>query len=383
MKVLHICLACIYSDGYNYQENYLSKYHAKQHDTYLITNQFTYCEGKVIKTKKTSYINKDNVHIIRLESILSFLTYKTNFYIGIYKQLYKEILNISPDIIFIHNIQFNSIRAVAKYANKHSNVVVYADNHADFSNSGRNVFSKLLLKTEWRHCAQIINPYVKKFYGVLPARVDFLMDIYKLPPEKCELLVMGADDDSVSKVDSIACISIREKYGIMSDDFLIVTGGKIDLFKAQTINLLEAVYKISNPKVKLILFGSVVKELKEKVESYIDNQKIFYEPWLSSEQSYLYFGAADLAVFPGRHSVYWEQAAGQGKPMICKFWEGTTHVDCGGNVIFLYDDTVEEIFSILNELVDDTDKFCQMKNIAVSQAMQMFSYRNIAERSIS
>ena len=43
----------------------------------------------------------------------------------------------------------------------------------------------------------MINPYVNKFYGVLPARVDFLINEYKLPKNKVELLVMGADDDCI------------------------------------------------------------------------------------------------------------------------------------------------------------------------------------------
>ena len=43
--------------------------------------------------------------------------------------------------------------------------------------------------------------------------------------------------------------------------------------------------------------------------------------------------------------MFWEQVAGMGIPMVCKYWEGTTHVDCGGNVKFLYRDSVEEIKS--------------------------------------
>lgn len=54
-----------------------------------------------------------------------------------------------------------------------------------------------------------IEPYVKKFYGVLPARVDFLIDVYNLPKEKCELLVMGADDDLVKKNEKP---EIRKKF---------------------------------------------------------------------------------------------------------------------------------------------------------------------------
>lgn len=76
------------------------------------------------------------------------------------------------------------------------------DNHSDFSNSARNWLSKNVLhKIVWRTMAKN-RTICKKFYGVLPARVDFLIDVYNLPKEKCELLVMGADDDLVKRTKS-------------------------------------------------------------------------------------------------------------------------------------------------------------------------------------
>ena len=45
---------------------------------------------------------------------------------------------------------------------------------------------------------------------------------------------------------------------------------------------MEAVKNLNNPKVKLIVFGSVVKELKGKVEAMVDNINIFYESWLAN-----------------------------------------------------------------------------------------------------
>ena len=54
-------------------------------------------------------------------------------------------------------------------------------------------------------------------------------------------------------------------------------------------------------------------------------------------QSYNLFSAADLVVFPGRHSVYWEQVVAIGTPMVVKYWDGTTHIDIGGNCMYLYE----------------------------------------------
>ncbi len=384
MKLVHICLACTYTEGMDYQENYLAKYHAKEYDTYLITNQFMFEKGKVVKSKDRDYVNSDGVHVYRLEDLFENLPHKLNFYISIYKNFEQTLEKIGPDIIFIHNIQFNDIRVISKYAKRHPSVSIFADNHADFSNSGTNFVSRLLLKTEWRRCAHIIEPYTKKFFGVTPGRVDFLKNIYLLPKEKCELLVMGADDEKVSEaLDGGWRKRIRSQYNILPNDFLIMTGGKIDMAKTQTLLLMEAVKNIGNPNVRLLVFGSVAPELKEKFDSLIDGDMIQYAGWVNAIDSYHYWAACDLAVFPGRHSVFWEQVAGMGIPLICKYWDGTTHVDIGGNAIFIMNDTVKDIQdAILDVLLNDKEKYTDMKRKAESSGKTIFSYQKISERAI-
>ena len=157
----------------------------------------------------------------------------------------------------------------------------------------------ILYKIIWRYCAHLIEPYTTKFYGVLPARVDFLKNVYKLPEEKVELLVMGADDEKVAEArgESVRR-QIRERYGIKPDDFLIMTGGKIDNAKRQTLLLMKAVKQIERADVKLIVFGSVIDELKEEINRLVDGTKIQYIGWVESEGSYKYFAASDLVVFP-------------------------------------------------------------------------------------
>ena len=383
MKIVNICLNSVVTKGFSYQDNLLSKYqHKLGNDVTIITNLYYYDQhGQLLKLDKRIQEYDQGVKIIRIPNKHG-TTFKSTFkrYVNFISILEQE----KPDIIFLHSCQFVDVNQVVKYVKKHKNVTLYVDNHADYSNSARSWLSKNVLhKIIWRHYAKIINPYVKKFYGVLPARVDFLIDLYKLPQNKCELLVMGADDELVKKSKLLNLRNeIRAKYKILNDDFLIVTGGKIDLEKKQTILLMEAVKKISNPKIKLIFFGSVVKELKPRIEKLTqDCDNILYIGWISSELSYDYFEAADLVVFPGRHSVFWEQVVGQGKPMIVKYWNGTTHVDLGGNVEFIYNDSVEEIEEKLLEVMQP-NVISRMKEIAEQKGMQFFSYKEIAKRSI-
>lgn len=383
MKILHLMLGCFYIDNYSYQENYLPKHHKLQgHDVEIVASLFTFDEngdGKWLP-KADKYINEYGIPVTRLEFRKGKLSPWLRNYVGVAEELNR----FNPDLIFIHGVQFMDIAVVADYCKKHPHVLVYADNHSDFSNSATNWISKNIQhKIIWRSCAQKINPYVKKFYGVLPARVDFLANMYGLPREKIELLVMGADDERVTAAaDPAVRQRIRQQYGLAEDDFVIMTGGKIDAFKTQTLLLMEAVQKIDTPKAKLIVFGSVTPELKNKVAALADGKKVKYIGWIQAKDSYDYFAAADLVVFPGRHSVFWEQVAAQGIPMLCKKWDGTTHVDVGGNVRFLTQDSVEEIEGEIRRLLDNPVEYAAMKEVALREGMKVFSYHEIAKRSI-
>lgn len=385
MKIVHLCLVGPYSDNYSYQENLLPKFHKKMgYEVEIITTLATFDKnGKsTFWEKGCIYQNEYDIKVTRLDyKKPKKIYYKLRRYIGTYAALEKA----KPDILFIHGCQFMDMDIAVEYIKKHDGIRVYVDNHADFSNSGTNWLSKNILhKVLWRYMAHIVEPYTAKFYGVLPARVDWLVNMCKLPENKCELLVMGADDDEVMAAHSPEVKkNIRERYGIAEEDFLIMTGGKIDPWKTQTLLLMEAVSKISNPKVKLIVFGSVTPELKDEVNEKCELNKVQYIGWINSSETYKYFAAADLVVFPGRHSVFWEQVAGLGKPMLCKFWDGTTHVDLGGNVEFIKEDSVSEIQKKIEELLEQPEKYEKMKAAAVEKGMKTFSYRQIAERALN
>ena len=382
MKIVHICLCGAMTDGLNYQENIITKYHRRMgFEVTIIASQYVWSpEGKKVLTERTNYRNADDVKMIRIP-----IRYGTvDNRLKLYPDLYRTVECEAPDILFIHDCQFLDVRTLAKYLRKHPNVKAYVDNHVDYINGAHGWLSKNILhKGLWRYCAHRIEPYVTKFYGVLPARVDFLKELYALPDEKCALLVMGGDDELVQRA---AQPQIREelraRYGIAKNDFLIMTGGKINAYRPQTLSLLEAVRRIQCDHVRLIVFGSISDDLKERVESLTDGRTIQRIGWVQAEDSYKYFAAADLVVFPGGHSVFWEQVAAQGIPMLVKDWIGMHHVDLGGNVRFLKESTTEEIQLAIEDLIAHPEEYRQMKSVAVEKGMKEFSYARIAERAI-
>lgn len=383
MKIVHLCLAAFYPDNYSYQENMLPKYHKMMgHEVEVIASLLTFDKtGKAVYMDSNSvYFNEYGIKVTRLQNRKPTKLMRR---LRIFKGFKAALEKATPDVLFIHNGSFLDIRKVVNYLKKHKNIRVYVDNHGDFSNSAKNWLSlNILHKLLWRHCFHMIEPYTRKFYGVLPTRVDFLVNVYGTPVDKTELLVMGADDELVMKAKDPAVKSaIRNQYGISEDDFLIVSGGKIDHFKTQILLLMKAVHRINRPNVKLIVFGSVVEDMQQQVKD-LAYGNVQYIGWIQSNEAYNYFAASDLGVFPGRHSVLWEQAVGTGLPLIVKEWEGTKHIDIGGNVLFLQDDSTEEIEEDIRSLIDNPTFYSQMRNIALSKGLSYFSYLDIARRSI-
>lgn len=378
MKICHLCLNGPYNEGWNYQENILPKYHVKQgHEVYQIVTPYMWEGTEQVICNDRRYVNANGVHVIRCIPKRGWIG---GTRLNRYPEIGSLLEEVSPDILFIHDVQFMDAPKVAKYLKANANCIAYADNHSDFSNSARNWLSKNVLhKVLWKYMARTLNPYIAKFYGVLPARVDFLVNMYGIEKEKCELLVMGADDELVEMAaDEEQKRSLRERYNVDDKDFLIVTGGKIDKFKTQTLMLMKAVKKFSD--VRLIVFGSIAPELQKEVDALLDNNQVRYIGWLNAEDTYPLFAIADLVVFPGRHSVFWEQVVGQGIPLMVKQWKGTTHVDIGGNVVFLKEDSEAEIEKAIRE-VQDSENYHKLRRAAQS-AREQFMYSYIAKKSI-
>ena len=382
MRICHLCLNGPYNEGWNYQENILPKYHALQgNDVYQIVTPYIWEGTQFKESTDKEYINEHGVHIYRCYA-------KKGLIGGIrfnrYPEVYSLLEKINPEILFIHDVQCLDMSTVAKYLKKHPHCIVYADNHSDFSNSARNWVSKNIIhKIIWKRMANIIEPYVKKFYGVLPARVDFLIDVYGLPKDKVELLVMGADDEIVNDAVKLGNITkTRREFNISEKDFLIVTGGKINSSRPETIELMKAVSEINIPNIKLLVFGTASNELKAEFDKCCSLKNIVYAGWQESRKTYYLMAAADLIVFPGLHSVMWEQTVAVGVPGLFRKISGFEHIDVGGNVQFLKETSKECLKTTIEQLIQDKQGLKKMKKVAVEKGMKMFSYNEISKRSI-
>ena len=156
MKIMHLCLAAFYIDDYGYQENILPKAHKKSgHDVEIVASTEVYSDEKTLTyCSPKKYVTRDSIPITRLPYYFSWLPLNNKF--RAYKGLEMELRRFSPDIIFLHDCQFWSVSQLKRYLADNKNVIVYADCHTDWINSGKNIVSKyffhlFLYKNHWEN----------------------------------------------------------------------------------------------------------------------------------------------------------------------------------------------------------------------------------------
>lgn len=382
MKIVHIAPTSPYNDYWGYQDNLLPKYHRiLGHEVTVIVSNHTHQGSEIVETECADYKLIDGTRVIKLKKKQYFHRIVTNLNSKI--QVFSILSQIKPDFIFFHGLISTSIFDCIKYKKKiKQNCVIVQDNHMDYFNSAYG--SKGLKNKFIRGFYRIINKrsqkYVEKVYGVTPWRKQFAEEYYKISPLKTDILLMGADDEEIDFLnrENIKA-KIREENNIQENEFLIVTGGKIDKNK-NICQLMSACSHING--VKLLVFGNVSDDIKEEFEAALkESENIIYIGWISSDKVYNYFLAADLVVFPGTHSVLWEQACACKVPCLFEKWEGMEHVNNGGNSRFIYPVDKYTLKTEIEKLLF-TQEYQNMKKIAQSDATDIFLYSKIAEKSL-
>ena len=137
---------------------------------------------------------------------------------------------------------------------------------------------------------------------------------------------------------------------------------------------------INVTRIKLLVFGNVLEDIKEEFEKQLSD-KVQWIGFIPSDDAYNYFFAADLVMFPGQHSVLWEQACACKMPCVFARWPGMEHVDNGGNACFIDDVSVKGIKCCIESL-NRTPDYEKMKACAESEMTDIYLYSHIAKKSL-
>jgi len=380
MVIVHISPSSPYNNNWGYQENLLPKYHAKlgNYVTLIITNTM-HSNGMIIETDCCDYISDDGVRIVRLKWKKHINPKVSSFVAKL--DVYDLLCQIHPDYIFYHGLLSQTIFDVIRYKRKIApQCIIVQDNHLDY-NIGLKVktFKDKLKRCYFRALNKKSKKYVKFVYGVTPWRKKYAEDYFHISPDITDTLIMGADDDNISfETRGEKRKFHRGIWGINEEEFVVISGGKNDKNK-NIIQLMQAVKSLKS--VKLIIFGSISDDIKDEFNKEL-SENVRYIGWIDASKVYDYYFAADLIIFPGQHSVLWEQACASKVPCVFKRWEGMEHVNNGGNVDFLDDTSSKAIKNKIVELMY-TDKYIAMSNIALSKATDIYLYSSIAKKSLN
>ena len=123
MRIAHVCLSCFYVDKMAYQENLITKFHAKNHQVFILTSDYAFdASGNKIKKTEKNYINEFGIPVKVLDrSKRYWLYYRYNDF----DDLYSSLTEINPDVIFCHGGQFVALKEVIKYCKNNKNVKLY------------------------------------------------------------------------------------------------------------------------------------------------------------------------------------------------------------------------------------------------------------------
>lgn len=386
MRILHICLGNFYIDNYSYQENILPKYHQKLGNEVKIIASFANFRknGDLFVdysfNNNLNYFTRDGIEVFRIPYKRSCFNLLNNIFIKlrVYSNWSDIVKSFNPDILFIHGGQFFDLYKIKAFKRQNPDLKIFIDNHADYINSAKswvslNIYHKLI----WKSVIKNVEKIVQKFWGVTPLRSKFLKEVYSINSDKIDTLIMGVDEDA-SEFNQKEKIreEVRNKFKFNNDTIVFIHGGKIDELK-NTIQLIKDFSRNSDKNWKLLLFGTVSDSISMEFNNLIElDKRIIYLGWMDSKDIYKYLYGSDISVYPGTHSVLWEQSIGLGKPTIIKKWDGFNHLKINKSVIELED--INDLNLLLNEVASNLDEYHEI----AKENINVFSYKIIADKSI-
>ncbi len=373
MKIVHISES--YIEGWGYQENLLPLYQKRAgHDVVVISDNehLKYIQNKELAEKIAKRGNEYEYDGIKIYKIITYLnTSSTSFFCrGLYKILKCE----QPDMIFHHNVNCSTLPIAARYKRHHPQVRLYADNHADWINESKNklwhtmYYDTLMPCTVW-----CLGDMVDNYIGVSPLRCLYLNKVYRVPEKKVRFLPIGCDTAGAEQVTE-SREELRRQYQIGNDDFVVVSGGKLDRSKG-TLALIAACenLKARMANMHMVLFGKIDDEVTKVAQSH---DWITMEGWCDRRKTLSLLKMADVACWPWLHTTLIEDSVASGIPLVVKMSDNVSHFAKEQAGVFMDKGDVDELMKALLEVKTNEERYRQN----AMKARQQYSYATLIQR---
>lgn len=377
MKILFIGLASHYTEGMTYQDNMLASQCVQDgHEVYYISDTECYHNGKLVKVEAGQKKLPDSVTLYRVEHdyiINGFISDKLRGY----KEIYKILEAIKPDMIFLHGSNTITVWKIAKYLRKNPEVRFFVDSHADYYTSGTVFLSRFILHgIICRMACHKCLKYADKLFCISMNCMKFAEEVYKIPIEKLEFYPLGGNVLEEKDLEEKRLL-VRKNLKWSDKDIIFLQAGKIDAAKCLLESLDEFV-RFSAPEWKYVIAGSLSPDIEiglKKVQAH--DSRIIYLGWKSGDEVMDCLAGCDVYLQPGKVSALAQNAICMGAAVALRNYEDYK-VMVQGNGWLL--DRPEDVRQVFRDISEERVNLKELRRKSYEQAQKVLSYKKRTER---
>lgn len=358
-----------------YQENYLTVGQVELgHEVAVVTSNVEYCFN-INKDNRTHPLGVTDYKGVKIHRIP--ITHEIKNRFVFYRDLMGKLEELKPDIIFFYDHSpalFTCVRYKKKYHCK-----LYVTVHSTLSNSMNSRFGKPYHKVLWRSIIHFIQKYYDKVLCGAPECRQFAEEIYHIKSDIIHLVSLPGDTSLMADYDLMRK-QARDNLGIEDNETAIFHTGKLPTNK-KTLEVMEAVVELNNPKVMLFIVGDVTEEFFPVMEEYCRKYPaIQYLGWKKPDEMKRLLMGADLLLQPGSLSNTFIEAICCGVPLLLLDTPQGRFLTQYGNGELLSEATVECITAGIRKVIEP-EYHKQLKEKTM-KASQHFHYKEIARQTL-
>jgi hypothetical protein len=376
MRILHLMLSCFYIDNYNYQENVLPRQNKLDgHDVQIIASTQTFVDNvHPGYLNPGTYINEDGIPVIRLP-FTKIVNNTISSKLKIYPKVYQHLISFSPDVIFCHGMQTYELKTLIKYKTNNPDVRLYFDSHADFNNSAKGFLSRNILhRLYYKWLISQALPFIDKIFCINYESIVFLQKMYEIPRNKLVIYPLGGvvlEDD----IRNNKRRNLRKTLNLSETDILLIHCGKMEKAKC-TEDIMKAFFNIKRSNLRLILIGSMAKDIELSAKVYLQNDsRIKYLGWKNTSELADYLCAGDLYVQPGSQSATMQNALCYGCAAALYPYESHTYL-LGDRVFYI--ETLEDMEHLFEEISLNRNILEKKRKLSFEFAKSTLDYKKLA-----
>jgi glycosyltransferase involved in cell wall biosynthesis len=382
MKILHI--EDRFHPEMGYQINFFSKYHNPADELIILSSvSFSLWEGSdavnIMEVRDAEFEKKYKVKIERLPIALD-RKGKYNIWL---KGLIRKIIEINPDIVYVHAIEtFTAIRVILSRKIRKRFVIV-SDTHSLLNQFKPDIRFRLAFWLYRKFIISLVNQYNIKVFYTTDENRKILLQLYKIRPDLIESALIGTDS-SVYYFDSKSRDSERLNLNIESDSFVLLYTGKFSNTK-QPYLILDAVKRIEKKiekKLWLIFMGAAVQNyLNEHFNLKFENSliKILILPAVKNTELYRYYSMADLAVFPKENTLSALDVQACKLPVIMEDDQTNRERLSFGGLVYKQND-LSDLGNQILFLINDAGQLKSYSEAGQKFVLKNYDYKSIIEK---